>query len=74
MKVLILILTAPFMMVFLLAGVQTIQWCVDRGMQVPWQAYGILVIVAIWCIQAIKVQKGDWKKWNDSFNKKSKNK
>lgn len=74
MKVLMLILTAPFMMIFLLAGIQTIEWCLDRGVQVPWQAYGILVVVGIWCILAINVQRGDWEKWNRTFSKKSKNK
>lgn len=74
MKVLMLILTAPFMMIFLLAGIQTIEWCLDRGVQVPWQAYGILVVVGIWCILAINVQRGDWEKWNRAFSKKSKNK
>ena len=74
MKVLMLTLTAPFMMMFLLAGIQTIEWCLDRGTPVPWQAYGILVVVAIWCILAANVQRGDWEKLNRAFSKKSKNK
>lgn len=74
MKVLILILTAPFMMMFLLAGIQTIEWCLDKATPVPWQAYALLVVVAIWCILAINVPKGDWEKWDNSISKKSKNK
>lgn len=62
------------MMMFLLAGIQTIEWCLDRETPVPWQAYGILIIVAIWCVLAINVREGDWKKWNHTIGKKSDNK
>lgn len=72
MKVLLLLLTSPFMMMFLLAGIQTIEWCLEKATPVPWQAYALLAVVAIWCILAINVPKGEWEKWNKPTHKKPK--
>lgn len=69
MKALIITLMSPIMAVFTLGSVQTIEWCLDRNTPIPWQAYLLLVVVAFWCVAAIKVSAEDWKKVNRLFGK-----
>lgn len=55
------ILTAAFfsmwilMAVFALTGCQTIEWCMKDGIPVPWQAWVMLVTVAVWCVIAVNI-------------------
>lgn len=69
MKALMIALMAPVMMIFVLAGIQTIEWCLDSGTKVPWQAYALLACVVVWCVAAIRVTKEDWHKVNRFFTK-----
>ena len=43
------------MMFFALAGIQTIEWCVEEGLPIPWQAWVMLAAVAVWCAIAANV-------------------
>ncbi|MFV0584991.1 MAG: hypothetical protein ACK5N4_23495 [Parabacteroides gordonii] len=69
MKALIILLIAPVMMMFTLGGIQTIEWCLENGIEIPWQVYALLVCVAIWCVAAIGVTKEDWHKVNRLFDR-----
>lgn len=40
---------------FALAGLQTIEWCVNEGMEIPVQAWAMLATVAIWCILMVNI-------------------
>lgn len=60
------------MAVFTLGSVQTIEWCLDRNTPIPWQAYLLLIVVAFWCVAAIKVSKEDWQKVDKFFEKLTK--
>lgn len=69
MKALVVVIMGAFMAVFALAGIQTIEWCQDKNIPVPWQAYALLVVVAVWCVIAANVKEKDWKKADRFFTK-----
>lgn len=72
MKALVVVIIGAFMAVFAMAGIQTIEWCRDRGLPVPWQAYALLAVVAIWCVIAANIDVKDWKKLDRFFKKLTK--
>ncbi|RHO65384.1 hypothetical protein DW083_20975 [Parabacteroides sp. AF48-14] len=43
------------MAVFVLAGCQTIEWCMDSGTEIPWQVWAMLVTAATWCILMLNI-------------------
>lgn len=70
MKALIVILSAPIVMVLLLGTLQTIEWFQDAGFPIPWQVYALLAVSFVWLLAAIKVsQAEDWKKASRFFDK-----
>lgn len=71
MTVLILLITGPFMAIFFLAAIQTIEWNLDHGTAVPWLAYLLLVVVVIWGICVAKVRQSDIDEFDKLNNKKS---
>lgn len=48
------------MMVFAVAGSQTIQWCREEGAPIPWQAWAMLATVAVWCVIAANIPVEGW--------------
>lgn len=69
MKALIIILISPFMAVFALAGLQTIEWCQDKGVPIPWQAWALLVVVSIYIIICARMPQKDYEKIDRFFKK-----
>ena len=69
MKALVIILISPFMAVFALAGLQTIEWCQDKGIPVPWQAWALLVVVSIYIIICAKMPQKDYERINRLLDK-----
>lgn len=69
MRALVVVIVGVLMAVFALAGLQTIEWCTDRGLPIPWQAYALLAVVAVWCVIAANVDEKDWKKTSRFFTK-----
>lgn len=69
MKALVVLIMGVLMMVFALAGLQTIEWCTDNGVPIPWQAYALLAMVAVWCVIAANIGASDYKKLNRFFTK-----
>lgn len=61
MKAMIIVLSGPFMLMFVMAAAQTIEYHWENGLTIPWQAYGLLVLAGIWIILASRVKKKDWK-------------
>lgn len=63
MAILIVIFAAMglFMMIFAVAGLQTIQWCKEEGQPIPWQAWAMLATVAVWCVIAANISPRRWK-------------
>lgn len=57
------------MVVFAVGGLQTIEWCIDEGIPIPWQAYAMLVSVAVWCIIMANLPKRDFKRMNKLLDK-----
>ncbi|WP_143813336.1 hypothetical protein [Parabacteroides provencensis] len=57
------------MVVFAVGGLQTIQWCIDEGIPIPWQAYAMLASVAVWCIIMANLPKRDFKRMNKLLDK-----
>lgn len=57
------------MFVFAMAGIGTIEWCTDRGIPIPGQAYALLIIVGVWCIMTIGVTQRNWKVVDRFFTK-----
>lgn len=49
------------MMVFAVAGLQTIQWCRENGTDVPWQAWAMLATAAAWCVIGANIPGKAWK-------------
>lgn len=72
MKAVIITLLGAIMMVFALAAIQTIEWCTDRNIPIPWQAYALLVVVAVWCVMAATLSAKDWDKADRFFKKLTK--
>ncbi|MDD4516857.1 hypothetical protein [Massilibacteroides sp.] len=64
MKVLILLVTGPFMAIFLLAGIQTIEWNLDNGTPVPFLAYALLIVVMVWGVFAATAKKSELEKFD----------
>jgi hypothetical protein len=76
MKALIILLTGPLMVFFVLAVCQTIEWCTDNGVRVPPLAWVLLTFVAIWGISAyrcgaesLKEACRQWEQFLDEFFK-----
>lgn len=40
---------------FALAGLQTIEWCVDEGTEIPVQVWAMLATVAVWCVLMVNI-------------------
>lgn len=40
---------------FTLAAYQTIEWCVDNGTDIPWQAWAMLATSAVWCVLMLNI-------------------
>lgn len=72
MKAVIITFLGGIMMVFALAAIQTIEWCTDKNIPVPWQAYALLVVVAVWCVMAATLSAKDWDKADRFFKKLTK--
>lgn len=69
MKALIIILLSPFMAVFALAGCQTIEWCQDKGIPVPWQAWALLAVVSIYIVICAFMPQKEYDKVDRFFKK-----
>ena len=63
MAMLIVIFAAMglFMMIFAVAGLQTIQWCQEEGQPIPLQAWAMLATVVVWCVIAANISPRRWK-------------
>ncbi len=71
MKALVIILTGPFMLMFAIAALQTIEWNVENNQPVPVLAYILLLVAAIWGVCAAKLKKSDIDKLDKLKNKES---
>lgn len=71
MKVLILLITGPFMAIFLLGAIQTIEWNLDNGTPVPFLAYALLIVVVVWGVLAATVKKSELEKFDKHTKKNS---
>lgn len=60
MKALILLLLAPVMMIFSLAGLQTIEWWMETDETFPYSSLILLLIVTIWCVFASRISETDF--------------
>lgn len=49
---------------FTLAAYQTIEWCVDNGTEIPWQAWAMLITAATWCILILNIPTRAQKNFN----------
>lgn len=56
------------MLVFALGALQTIEWNHENGTPVPFLAYILLVVVAIWCVCAAKVRQCDIDEFDNHNN------
>lgn len=77
MKALILLLTAPVMGIFSLAGLQTIEWWVETGEGSITGAIFLLILVVLWACMASRVKDTDFDKalkifesWINKFSDK----
>lgn len=43
------------MAVFALAGCQTMDWCMRDNIPIPWQAWAMIAVVAVWCVIAVHI-------------------
>lgn len=43
------------MAVFTLAALQTIEWCVDSGTEIPGQVWAMLATATAWCILMVNI-------------------
>ena len=62
MKTVLLFLTGAVLLIFFIGALQTIEYCVDRALPVPWQVYGFLIASVVWAIIASRVPRSDWRK------------
>ena len=69
MKGIILTLLSPFMAVFALAGCQTIEWCTNKNIPVPWQAWALLAVVTIYIILCALMPQKEYDKIDRFFKK-----
>lgn len=73
MKALIILLSGPFMLFFLLFAVQTVEYCMEFNETIPWQIYGLFGCVAVWCVAACKCNKQEinsaYKKYEQFLDK-----
>jgi hypothetical protein len=60
MKAIALLITSPFMITFLLGGLQTIEYNIMTGGSIPLQAYIIIVAFGIWLFAMKKTGKYDF--------------
>lgn len=67
--VLLFALMDVMMFIFTMAGIQTIEWCTDKGLPIPWQAFALLVTVGIWCVIAVCLCQKHYNKINRFFTK-----
>ena len=58
---------SPMMVVFLLSAIQTIEYNIDHSIRVPLLAYALILVVAAWCVIAIKVSRSDASKAIDKL-------
>ena len=49
---------------FTLAAYQTIEWCVDNGTEIRWQAWAMLITAATWCILILNIPTRAQKNFN----------
>lgn len=54
---------------FALAGLQTIEWCMNDGLDIPWQAWAMLGTVTLWCMIAVNVPDTTLKDIDSFFTK-----
>ena len=40
---------------FTLAAYQTIEWCVDNGIEIPGQVWAMLATAAAWCVLMLNI-------------------
>ncbi|MDD4406175.1 MAG: hypothetical protein PHO36_15610 [Parabacteroides sp.] len=69
MKALVILLTGPFMLMFAVSALQTIEWNIENDTPVPFLAYVLLVAVAVWCVCAAKLRKSDIDELDNHKNK-----
>lgn len=62
LRTVLLFLTGAILLVFLMGALQTIEYCVDRALPIPWQVYGFLIASVVWAIIASRVLRSDWQK------------
>lgn len=43
------------MAVFTLAGLQTVEWCVESGTEIPGQVWAMLATAAAWCVLIVNI-------------------
>lgn len=61
-----LILAMGMMMaVFALSAVQTIDWCVENQLEIPWQSFALLLLSALWAAIVVAVPK----QWYDDLKR-----
>jgi hypothetical protein len=59
MKAMIILLTGPMMLFFTLSVASTAEWCLERGLPVPWAwLVGIVAMDIVWCVCASKFGEG----------------
>ncbi|WP_143813413.1 hypothetical protein [Parabacteroides provencensis] len=71
MKALILLIMSVLMVLFAVGGLRTVEWCLDSGIPVPWQAYAMLASVAVWCIIMANMPEKDFKRMGKLLDKLS---
>jgi hypothetical protein len=55
MKAMVIVLTGPWMLFFLITAMSTVEWCVEAQEAIPWAwVIGIALAVIAWCICAAK--------------------
>lgn len=68
MKTLIITLTGPIVLMFAIAAFQTIEWNIENNEPVPFLAYILLIVAAIWGVCTAKLKKSDIDQFNNHKN------
>ena len=53
------------MMVFALSAIQTIDWCLDNDIEIPWQSLVLLLMSGLWAAIVVAVPR----EWYDDLKK-----
>ena len=61
----IMLVMGLMMVLFVISAGQTIDWCIENKVEIPWQASAILVAAVIWSVIVISVPQ----EWYDDLKK-----